>query len=177
MRRRLSLQRETLNNTGKQNGVQFLDASQSPKKKMSNCIIRAHPHLSANERAVLLKKAKIATARDQKPSVVTKALTIKQAFKKTIQKSTTDINRPKVITPSYVQRLGKTHHYPRFCIASTHILASFQKYHQTIIDGGRKGESEDKQTCEDVSKYLYFANPEQVYQGMIMNAEKLDLYP
>ena len=81
-----------------------------PQKELSNHVIRAHPHVTTEERVLLLKKAKIATATDPKPSVVTTTLTIDRAFKVAakVNKSKTTTETPKVIYPTYKPRLGKT---------------------------------------------------------------------
>lgn len=102
-----------------------------PQKKLSNHIIRVYPHVTTEERAVYLKNAKIATATDRKPSVVT-TLTIDKAFKLAMKAETTE--KAKVIHPTYKPRLGKTHHYTRFCTVGNKLLADFREY-LTTPDG------------------------------------------
>ena len=148
-----------------------------PQKKLSNHIIRAHKHITPEERACFLKKAKTFSVKDPKPSVVTDTLTIKGAFKMATTRAAQAkaVPSPKVIHPPHKPRVGKTHHYSRYCTISNEILSSFRDY-MTTVDGGRKGDSEAKQVAEDVSKYLYFADNTDINIQVVVDANKLNNY-
>ena len=147
-----------------------------PQKKLSNHIVRTHPHIGADERAILLKKAKVATSSTPKSAVIAKQLTITKAFQMALKPPAPSPDAsPKVIVPTYKDRPGKTHHYPRFCSKSNPILASFASYLQTA-DGGRKGDAEAKQITEDVSMYLYFADKSHVNISSATDPAKMNNY-
>ena len=83
--------------------------------------------------------------------------------------------KPKVVTPQCKPVRGKTTHYPRFCIDENEDIATFVSYLSTA-DGGRKSSEEARAIVQDVSKYLYFANNEEINMLAVLDHRKLNLY-
>ena len=144
-----------------------------PQKKLSNHIICAHPHVTAEERSCYLKKAKVASPQDCKPHVVSLSMTIEKAFM--LAKTPKPTVKPKIIFSPNKARLGKTHHYPRYCTTTNDLLVQFKTYLGTL-EGASKGEAEASQVSTDVSKYLYFTNQDKIDPMAVLDTTKMNDY-
>lgn len=131
-----------------------------PQKRLADHFRKQHPEVTTNQRRRLLKKAKVVPRNYIPPKIGQTKL----EFKDTRLSGSQEIYK----------KSGTSRSLGRFP-SSLRELQDF-KTHLMGIEGKRKGENSAKAIVTDVSKFLYFANPESIDWSLVANTAKLRLY-